>query len=105
MCVVSLMLTACTMTPEECDPKITDPGMLDKLGCVVSGSYSQRSEQKKQEIHDLAQEQHELSERVIALGQKRAELINNREAKLKELDALTNKLDEVEASLKQKKAL
>ena len=93
MCTVPLMLTACTMTPEECDPKITDPGMLDKLGCVVSGSYSQRSEQKKQEIHDLAQEQHELSERVIALGQKRAELINNREAKLKELDALTNKLD------------
>lgn len=36
---------------------------------------------------------------------KRAELINNREAKLKELDALTNKLDEVEASLKQKQAL
>lgn len=105
MCTVPLMLTACTMTPEECDPKITDPGMLDKLGCVVSGSYSQRSEQKKQEIHDLAQEQHELSERVIALGQKRAELINNREAKLKELDALTNKLDEVEASLKQKQAL
>lgn len=53
----------------------------------------------------MAQEQHELSERVIALGQKRAELINNREAKLKELDALTNKLDEVEASLKQKQAL
>lgn len=46
MCAVPLVLTACTMTPEECDPKITDPGMLDKLGCVVSGSYSQRSEQK-----------------------------------------------------------
>lgn len=50
MCTVPLMLTACTMTPEECDPKITDPGMLDKLGCVVSGSYSQRSEQKNRKF-------------------------------------------------------
>ena len=101
MCTVPLMLTACTMTPEECDPKITDPGMLDKLGCVVSGSYSQRSEQKKQEIHDLAQEQHELSERVIALGQKRAELINNREAKLKE--ALSKTLQEKIAKVRASK--
>ena len=32
----AMLLTACTATPEECDPT-RDPGFFNKIGCTFSG--------------------------------------------------------------------
>ncbi|MGN1281834.1 MAG: hypothetical protein ACI4UM_08045 [Succinivibrio sp.] len=103
--VLSVLLTACTMTPEQCDPSISDPGMLDKLGCVVSGSYEKRVDSKKQEIHDLREEQRALTEQSLALSQSRSELIKDRKQRYRALDELNEKIADIEQSLAAKNAL
>ncbi len=57
LAVSSLFLTACTNTPEECDPR-QDLNLFSKISCSVSGSYEQRIDQKEQ---DLAYEQNRAS--------------------------------------------
>ena len=60
----AMLLTACTATPEECDPT-RDPGFFNKIGCTFSGSYSERVEQKKVAVEQLRQEQ-KVSDRQFA---------------------------------------
>lgn len=98
------LLCACTMTPEECDPS-GDPGMLDKLGCVVSGSYSKRVENKKAEIASLREEQKLLNKRIEELSAKRDEIINNRFARLKVLDKLDADIIDLKQRIRQKDAM
>ncbi|MCK3654935.1 hypothetical protein A4G19_03870 [Pasteurellaceae bacterium Macca] len=45
----ALILTACTTTPQQCDPS-KQLGMLDKLSCTMSHSYDQRITDKEQDI-------------------------------------------------------
>ena len=110
--VLSLSLSACTMTPEECDPSINDPSLLDKMGCVFSGSYEQRIENKKADIKDLRVEQQRLlaqselllNESVAVHGDyaKKRKLLDDLEV---ELLAMQERLDEKQAlnsSLKNK---
>ena len=33
--IAALMVSGCTMTPEECDSSNVDAGFFDKLGCVT----------------------------------------------------------------------
>lgn len=98
------ILTACTMTPDECDPS-SDPGFFNKIGCSVSGSYSKRVETKQQEIKDLREEQKALTEEVINLQSKRSVLIKDRFERLHTLDELQTKLDKMQSSLAAKNAL
>ena len=101
----TLVLTACTTTPEKCDPSISDPSFLDKLGCVASGSYEKRVNAKSQEIKDLAAQQKELSQSVIELEKQRSAIISDRAARLAEMDKINDNLSSLEASLKQKNAM
>src|SRR5574344_538577 len=98
------ILTACTMTPEECAPS-SDPGFFNKIGCSVSGSYSKRVETKQQEIKDLREEQKALTQEVINLQEKRSVLIKDRFERLHALDELQTKLDQMQSSLAAKNAL
>ncbi len=101
----SLFLTACTTTPDKCDPSISDPSFLDKLGCVASGSYEKRVNAKSQEIKDLAAQQKELSQSVIELESQRSAIISDRATRLAEMDKINDNLSSLEASLRQKNAM
>lgn len=101
----SLFLTACTTTPDKCDPSISDPSFLDKLGCVASGSYEKRVNAKSQEIKDLAAQQKELSQSVIELESQRSAIISDRAIRLAEMDKINDNLSSLEASLRQKNAM
>ena len=47
--ILSLALLAgCSTTPEQCDPKNTNIGIMDKISCNYSGNYQARIDQKKQ---------------------------------------------------------
>ena len=46
----ALLLAGCASTPEECDPS-QDQGFFGKIGCVVSGSYDERVEQRVVDAH------------------------------------------------------
>ncbi|MBQ4245863.1 MAG: hypothetical protein II733_01790 [Succinivibrio sp.] len=101
----SLFLTACTTTPDKCDPSISDPSFLDKLGCVASGSYEKRVNAKSQEIKDLAAQQKELSQSVIELESQRSAIISDRATRLAEMDKINDNLSSLEVSLRQKNAM
>lgn len=101
----SLFLTACTTSPDKCDPSISDPSFLDKLGCVASGSYEKRVNAKSQEIKDLAAQQKELSQSVIELESQRSAIISDRATRLAEMDKINDNLSSLEASLRQKNAM
>lgn len=102
--VPALVLTACTSTPEECDPT-RDPSFFNKIGCVFSGSYSQRVEQKKVEIEQLRQEQKEVLEAYQALEANRSKMIADRAERYRQLDKLDNDIAKVRSSLAKKNAL
>src|SRR5574344_2830653 len=102
--VMPLMLTACTTTPDECDPT-GDPSMLAKLGCVVSGSYQKRVEVKQQEIKSLREEQQKSLNSVLELEKNRSQMIADRAYRLKQLDKIQSQIDDLRVSLKQKGAL
>ena len=102
--VPALVLTACTSTPEECDPT-RDPGFFNKIGCVFSGSYSQRVEQKKVEIEQLRQEQKDVLEAYQALEANRSKMINDKAERKRQLDKLDANIAKVRSNLAKKNAL
>ena len=102
--VPALVLTACTSTPEECDPT-RDPGFFNTIGCMFSGSYSQRVEQKKVEIEQLRQEQKDVLEAYQALEANRSKMIADRAERYRQLDKLDNDIAKVRSSLAKKNAL
>ena len=55
------VLTGCSATPQSCDPSV-DPGFFSKMGCIASGSYAKRVDEKKQHIADLRSELSALSQ-------------------------------------------
>ena len=103
--LLSAVLCSCTTTKEQCDPKIKDPSFFDKLGCVVSGSYKERSDDKLNEIASLREEHKKLSQEVIALNDKRPQMLKDREKRLKELDKVRADLSRLENDLEAKKAM
>ena len=55
----AVLLTACASTPQECDPS-QDQGFFGKMGCVVTGSYEERVEQKQKHVDELKAEKRAL---------------------------------------------
>lgn len=103
--LLSALLVGCTTTKEQCDPKIKDPSFFDKLGCVVSGSYKERSDDKLKEIASLREEHKKLSDEVIKLNEQRPQMLKNREKRLKELDKVRSDLYKLEKELEAKNAM
>lgn len=103
--LLSALLVGCTTTKEQCDPKIKDPSFFDKLGCVVSGSYKERADDKLKEIASLREEHKKLSDEVIKLNEQRPQMLKNREKRLKELDKVRSDLYKLEKELEAKNAM
>ena len=51
----AVLLSACTNTPEECDPSV-ELNMFSKATCQFSGSYDKRIEQKEKLVLDAKTE-------------------------------------------------
>ncbi len=102
---LSFSLSACTMTPEECDPSIDDPSLLDKMGCVFSGSYEQRIENKKADIKALREEQQRLLAQSELLLDESVAVHGDYTKKAELLDGLENELLAMQSRLKEKQAL
>ena len=102
--LATCVLTACATTPEKCDPS-GDPSFIDKLSCISSGAYSERVEQKKNEIKQLREEQKATLERITATSIETDALIKDRANALRKLDNLSDELAALEADLRAKNAL
>lgn len=101
---MSLVLSACTTTAQECDPKL-DPGFLNKMGCIVSGSYSERIEQKQQKIADLKAENARLNQLIRDINAQDAIVRGEQAQRLRELDRINEQLDSLSQQLSKKNAL
>ena len=100
-----LSLNACTTTPEECDPSISDPSLLDKMGCVFSGSYEKRVDDKKANLQALRQEQTYLNEKFEKLLDENKIVYGNLSERQRALDNIDDELYNLEMRLKSKQAL
>lgn len=100
----AMLLTACTATPEECDPT-RDPGFFNKIGCTFSGSYSERVEQKKVAVEQLRQEQKEMLAIYQELEANRSKMINDKAERKRQLDKLDANITKVRSNLAKKNAL
>lgn len=104
-CSLCLSLNACTTTPEECDPSIKDPSLLDKMGCVFSGSYEKRVDDKKADLQALRQEQTYLTEKFEKLLDENKIVYGNLSERQRALDNIDEELYNLEKRLKSKQAL
>ena len=95
----AVWLTACSASTESCDPKY-DPGFFSKIGCIASGSYAARTEQKKNDISVLRDELKAVSDETVALNDKNALINEDRAQSRRRLDRLEEKI----ADLKEQNA-
>lgn len=98
------LLSACASTPEECDPS-KDQGYFGKMGCVFSGSYQERVDQKEQHLADLKAETEQLNALARDFHAKSAQLYKDNESRLKLLNQVEDELNDLESKLAAKKAL
>ena len=100
----AVLLTACASTPQECDPS-QDQGFFGKMGCVVTGSYEERVEQKQKHVDELKAESERLNALAREVEGKRATLLGTYEQRTRMLDKTRSELYAVQASLAKKRAL
>ena len=100
----ALLLAGCASTPEECDPS-QDQGFFGKIGCVVSGSYDERVEQREQRVETLKAENQRLNQLARDLFAQDALVKAQVSEQNRMLDHAKSELYEVERTLTQKKAL
>ncbi len=100
----ALLLAGCASTPEECDPS-QDQGFFGKIGCVVSGSYDERVEQREQRVETLKAENQRLNQLARDLFAQDALVKAQVSEQNRMLDHAKSELYEVERTLAQKKAL
>ena len=98
-----LTLSACTNTPEECDPSI-ELNVFSKASCKMSGSYDKRIEQKEKILIDEKATNKELNA-IYAQIQQQQETVNASKAQKKaQLAKLNKSVNALTANLKQKAA-
>ena len=96
-----LTLSACTNTPEECDPSI-ELNVFSKAACKMSGSYDKRIEQKEKVLIDEKATNKELNAIYAQIQQK---TVNASKAQKKaQLTKLNKSVNALTANLKQKAA-
>ena len=98
-----LTLSACTNTPEECDPSI-ELNVFSKASCKMSGSYDKRIEQKEKILIDEKATNKELNT-IYAQIQQQQKTVNASKAQKKaQLAKLNKSVNALTANLKQKAA-
>ena len=98
-----LTLSACTNTPEECDPSI-ELNVFSKAACKMSGSYDKRIEQKEKILIDEKATNKELNA-IYAQIQQQQKTVNASKAQKKaQLTKLNKSVNALTANLKQKAA-
>ena len=98
-----LTLSACTNTPEECDPSI-ELNVFSKASCKMSGSYDKRIEQKETILIDEKATNKELNA-IYAQIQQQQKTVNASKAQKKaQLAKLNKSVNALTANLKQKAA-
>lgn len=100
----ALCLTACTTTPEECDPSV-DPGFLNKIGCTFSGSYAKRVEMKRENLQALQEENANLTRLQQSLADEDALLKGSIEQRQTQLAAVKEDLAGLKKDLAAQGAL
>jgi len=94
-----LVVSGCTVTAEQCDPRNADVGLGTKLGCSTRGVYAERVAQKERVLLDeqkanqlfravyasLQQEQREVGQQRSQQQQRYAELSRSLAALLSEI--------------------
>ncbi len=98
------VMTGCTMTPDECDPSV-DPGFLNKLGCTVSGSYSQRVEDKQAAVDALKAENEQLKQQSQELLNEQVLVDGNVAERRAQIAKMQSELSEVKSAVAKKGAM
>ncbi len=100
----ALSLTACTTTPEECDPSV-DPGFFNKIGCTFSGSYAQRVEMKRENLQALQEENAHLTRLQQSLADEKTLLEGNMAQRQAQLNTVRENLAGLKKDLAAQGAL
>lgn len=98
-----LILTGC-VTKEDCDPR-REAGFFNKIGCTVTGTYSDRIADKEAEIDSLAQEKDMLEAMLYEAQQQKQVLESDYSARQEYLDDLETKVANLKKTVNQKQAL
>ena len=124
--IISLLslvsLVGCSTTPEQCDPRNTNLGIMDKISCNYSGNYQTRIDQKKQILENeqkanqqfkeiYANIEKQKNDTTLSLKQKQAQqnklkqdlmkLTNEIKEKAKDRDDLQEQLNDIQQQFKQ----
>lgn len=99
--VMLLGLSACTTTPEQCDPSI-ELNVFSKAACKMSGSYDKRIETKESILVDEKSTSRDLSGIYAQIKQQQNTLNQSKAQKQAQLKKLSKSVNSLTASLKQK---
>lgn len=94
-------LTACTNTPEECDPSI-ELNVFSKAACKMSGSYDERIEQKEKILIDEKATNQQLKNIYAQIQQQQKSVNASKAQKQAQLAKLSKSVTALTADLKQK---
>ncbi|MDY6321709.1 MAG: hypothetical protein SPL30_02220 [Succinivibrio sp.] len=98
LCLAAMAFTLSACTADDCDPS-SDPGFFTKIGCVTSGSYQKRIDNKKEHVKELRAEQSALTQEVIALNDENILVNEDRASAQNRLDRLNEELDALSAKV------
>lgn len=98
---LTLGLTACTTTPDDCDPSI-ELNVFNKMACSFSGSYDKRVETKKQELTYEREISRELNDIQKMIANEQATVNKSAAQKKQQLSKLNKSVNSLTSQLKKK---
>ena len=97
----TVLLSACTNTPEECDPSV-ELNMFSKAACQFSGSYDKRIEQKEKLVLDAKKENAKFNKIYADIKAQQKSVTQSIAQKKAQQAKLNQSVDKLTAELKQK---
>jgi len=91
--LLGLSVSACSTTPEQCDPRNANAGFLNKLGCTSQGTYAQRVEQKERILLDEQRANQLFRDVYEALAQEQQQVGQQRKQQQAQYTALNRSLN------------
>lgn len=101
--ILSAYLTACSATPEECDPAV-ELSVFGKAACSFSGSYDKRIEQKEKILLDEKATSKELNSIYSQIKAQQNAVNQSAAQKKAQLAKLNKSVNSLTADLKKKAA-